>query len=207
MKRLVVALAAAAALAAPAFAALKEGVAAPDFSAKGMLGGKEFTFKLSDALKKGPVVVYFFPAAYTPWCTAETKMFADAADAYKEAGATLIGVTGVARMADGSMANASQSLKRLAEFSAEHCRDKFPIAAVDNATISKYEVLLPDETVKSYEMTLPGDTKISDRTSYVIGKDGKIALTYSAEKPDEHVAKTLAAVRGMQGAHAAHAHH
>ena len=109
-----------------------QGAVAPDFSAQGMLGGKEFTFKLSDALKKGPVVVYFFPAAYTPGCTAETKLFADNADAFKAAGATLIGVTGGARLADGTMANAKDNLARLAEFSAEHCRDKFPIAAVDD---------------------------------------------------------------------------
>src|ERR1700754_3530209 len=93
-------------LAAPAFAALEQGVAAPDFSAKGMLAGKEFTFKLSDELKKGPVVIYFFPAAYTPGCTAETKLFADHADEFKKAGATLIGVTGGARLADGTMAGA-----------------------------------------------------------------------------------------------------
>jgi peroxiredoxin len=189
MKRLVAALAAATLLAAPAFAALQQGVSAPDFSAKGMLAGKEFTFKLSDALKKGPVVVYFFPAAFTPGCTAETKLFADSADAFKEAGATLIGVTGGARMADGTMANAGENLKRLAEFSAEHCRDKFPIAAVDNATI------------KAFDVVLPAKADLSDRTSYVIGKDSKILMAYSTQKPDEHVTKTLEAVRALQHAH------
>ena len=77
--------AAAALIATPSFAALTQGATAPEFSAKGMEGGKEFTFKLSDALKKGPVVMYFFPAAFTPGCTAETKLFADAADQFKAA--------------------------------------------------------------------------------------------------------------------------
>ena len=125
MKRILaaVAVASAALLAAPAFAALDQGAAAPDFSAKGMVGGNEFTFKLSDSLKKGPVVIYFFPAAYTAGCTEETKRFADAADEFKANGATLIGLTAGARLADGTMAGASENLKRLEEFSAEHCRD------------------------------------------------------------------------------------
>jgi len=198
MKRLLASLAVAAATiggvavtAAPAFAALTQGVAAPDFSATGMLGGKEFTFKLSDALKKGPVVVYFFPAAFTPGCTAETKLFADAADQYKAAGATLIGVTGGAKLADGTMANAKDNLARLQEFSAEHCRDKFAIAAVST------------DTIKAYNVILPAKPDWSDRTSYVIGKDGKIALAFTDPKANDHVTKTLEAVKAL----GAHAHH
>jgi len=84
---------AAAAIAAPAFAALDKGTVAPEFSAKGMLGGNEFTFKLSDELKKGPVVMYFFPAAYTKGCTIETAAFAEKAEEFKAAGATLVGLT------------------------------------------------------------------------------------------------------------------
>jgi peroxiredoxin len=183
---------AAALTAGPAFAALTIGASAPEFSAKGMLGGKEFTFKLSDALKKGPVVVYFFPAAYTPGCTLETQLFADAADQFKAAGATLIGVTGGAKLADGSMASASENLTRLAEFSKEHCRDRFPIAAVSADTISKYNVVMPQRT------------ELSDRTSYVIGKDGKIILSHTTQKPDEHITKTLAAVKSLSGG--AHKH-
>jgi len=179
----------AAVLATPAFAALDLGATAPDFSAKGMLAGNEFTFKLSDALKKGPVVVYFFPAAYTPGCTAETKLFADNADAFKEAGATLIGVTGGARLADGTMANASENLKRLAEFSAEHCRDKFPIAAVST------------DTIKAYNVVLPQKPDWSDRTSYVIAPDGKIVMSFTTQKPDEHITKTLEAVKAWKAAH------
>src|SRR5262245_55163095 len=109
-KFLAVAAIATALIAAPSFAALTQGTAAPDFSAQGMEGGKEFTFKLSDALKKGPVVMYFFPAAFTPGCTAETKLFADAADQFKAAGATLVGVTAGAALADGKYANATENL-------------------------------------------------------------------------------------------------
>ena len=94
---------AAAAIAAPAFAALDKGTVAPEFSAKGMLGGNEFTFKLSDELKKGPVVMYFFPAAYTKGCTIETAAFAEKAEEFKAAGATLVGLTAGAAMADGGL--------------------------------------------------------------------------------------------------------
>jgi thioredoxin-dependent peroxiredoxin len=180
-----VAVTAAAVLAAPSFAALDKGASAPEFSAKGMLAGNEFTFKLSDALKKGPVVMYFFPAAYTPGCTAETKLFADHAEQFTQAGATLIGLTAGARMADGKMAGAAENMARLAEFSKEHCRDKFPIAAVDAATIEAYNVKLPQRP------------DWSDRTSYVIAKDGKIVLSYTDPKADDHVTKTLEAVKTL----------
>jgi peroxiredoxin len=201
MKRLIAAaaLAALAVTAAPSFAALEQGVTAPEFTATGMLGGNQFTFRLSEALAKGPVVIYFFPAAYTAGCTAETKAFADAADQFKAAGATLIGVTGGARLADGTMASASQNLARLAEFSAEHCRDKFPIAAVSTATIQAYNVVLPQRP------------DWSDRTSYVIAPDGKVLLAYTTQAPAEHITRTLAAVNEWRTAHpaaaAAHAGH
>lgn len=193
MKRLVVTAAMAALLSAPAFAALDQGVSAPDMKAQGMLAGKEFTFDLKDALKKGPVVVYFFPAAFTAGCTLETQLFANAADDFQAAGATLIGVTGGARLADGTMASASDNLARLAEFSAEHCRDKFPIAAVST------------DTIKAFDVVLPQREDWSDRTSYVIAQDGKIALSFTTQKPDEHVTKTLEAVKALKSAH--HAHH
>ena len=190
MKRIfaAVAVASAALFAAPAFAALDVGASAPEFSAKGMTGGNEFTFTLSEALKKGPVVIYFFPAAYTAGCTEETKRFADAADEFKASGATLIGLTAGARMADGTMASASENLKRLAEFSAEHCRDKFPIAAVDAKIIESYNVKLPQRP------------DWSDRTSYVITPDSKIALSFSAMAPGEHITKTLDAVKAWKAA-------
>jgi peroxiredoxin len=190
MKRLF-ALAAAAAIlyAAPAWAALPVGAAAPEFSTHGSLGGQQFDFDLDQALKKGPVVLYFFPAAYTPGCTIEAKEFADAADQFAAAGATLIGVTGGAKLADGTMASAAESAARLAEFTKEHCRDKFPVAAVSS------------DTIKAYDVSLPAKPDLSDRTSYVIAPDGKIILAYSDFKPDQHVAKTLDAVKTWKAAH------
>lgn len=177
MKRLLAAAAAAVftLAAAPAFAALKPGAAAPDFTAEGALGGEPFTFKLSEALAKGPVVVFFFPAAFTPGCTAEAKAFADAADEFKAAGATLIGLT-------------RGNVDRIAEFSKEHCRSKFPVAGVSEATM------------KAYDVVLPAKPDWTDRTSYVIAPDGKVTFVHSAMRHDEHVSQTLAAVKAWKAA-------
>jgi peroxiredoxin len=165
------ALSAGALSAAPAIASLAQNAAAPDFSAQGFLGGQPFSFHLADALKKGPVVVYFFPAAFTPGCTAETKLFADSAEQFAAEGATLIGVT-------------RGNIEKLARFSTEACRNKFPVAAISRQTMNAYK-----------ESMALGWT---NRTSYVIAQDGRIAMVYSAQKPTEHVARTLAAVRALR---------
>ena len=159
------------ALAAPAYAALKVGAPAPDFSAPAYLAGEPFTFKLADALKQGPVVVYFFPAAHTPGCNVEAHLFSEAIDQFKSAHATVIGVT-------------AGNTSELAAFSkeTEHCGGKFPVAA--------------DEGAKIALLTLkPG---WSDRTSYVIAPDGKIAHVYSAMSPNGHVKETLDAVKALK---------
>ncbi|MEO8811869.1 MAG: peroxiredoxin, partial [Caulobacteraceae bacterium] len=150
MKIALAALATAAVLAgAPAAnAALKVGATAPEFSAKAAQGGKQFTFDLADALKKGPVVLYFFPAAFTPGCTIEAHEFADATADYKKLGATVIGVT-------------AGNIDRLTEFSVSECRSKFPVAADPKAAIAK-----------RYDATLAVYPGHSDRTSYVIAPDG-----------------------------------
>lgn len=190
MKRFLAAAALAAALAMPAFAALPEGATAPDFTATAAVGGKASTFKLSDALKKGPVVVYFFPAAFTPGCTAETKLFADNAEKFAAAGATLIGVTGGAATdpKDGKQEyfNAVDHIDLLIKFSAEHCRDKFPIAAVTQ------------DTVKAFAVPSQRRPEWSDRTSYVIAPDGKIVLAFTDPAANDHVAKTLAALEAWK---------
>ena len=171
-------LAIAAVLAAtPALAALKVGAAAPDFSAQASQAGKQFPFKLSDALKKGPVVLYFFPAAFTSGCTIEAHEFADASADYAKLGATLIGVT-------------AGNIDRLTEFSVSECRSKFAVAADPKAKIAK-----------SYDSTIAIWPGHSDRTSYVIAPGGKVILSYSDLKPDEHVARTLAAVKAWRAAH------
>jgi peroxiredoxin len=173
MKNLVPAAAVLAALALPSFAsaALKVGDTAPSFTAKGSLGGKPFDFSLDAALKKGPVVLYFFPAAYTNGCTIEAHLFAEAADQYAKEGATLIGVT-------------AGNIDRIKDFSVTECRNKFPVVADPGADIAK-----------SYKSKMV--IGWSDRVSYVVGKDHKVDFVYSALTPDQHVSKTLAAVKTL----------
>ena len=165
--------------ASPAFAALKVGETAPQFSAPGYKGGKPLTFDLAAALKKGPVVLYFFPAAHTSGCNMEAHLFADAIDQFHAEGATVIGVT-------------AGNIDQLAVFSTEteHCSGKFPVASDPNAVIAK-----------SYQATLAMKPGWSDRTSYVIAPGGKILLAYSNLNPTDHVSQTLAAVKAWRAAH------
>ena len=166
---------AAVAFAAPSLAALKPGTKAPDFSAPAYLAGKPFTFKLSDALKKGPVVVYFFPAAHTPGCNLEARQFSEAVEKFKAQGASVIGVT-------------AGNVDELAAFSkeTEHCGGKFPVAADPGAAIAK-----------RYDATLTAKPEWSNRTSYVITPAGTIAHVYSDLKPNEHVKQMLDAVTAL----------
>ncbi len=159
-------------VATPAFAALKVGAPAPDFSAPATLGGKEFTFHLADALKKGPVVVYFYPAAFTSGCTIEAHDFAAAMPQYQALGASVIGVS-------------HDSIATLNKFSVSECQSKFPVAA-DSGKI-----------MKSYDTSMMLGM-VSDRTSYVVSQDGKIAFAYSDLDPDGHVSKTLKAVAALK---------
>lgn len=162
---------------APAIAALADGASAPDFTAQASLGGKEFTFSLADALKKGPVVLYFYPAAFTRGCTIEAHDFADAMDKFAALGATVIGVS-------------HDNIATLDKFSISDCRSKFPVAAD------------PDETViKEYDAVLAKNPAYANRTSYVIGPDGKILMSYTDLNPDKHVEFTMAAVKKWDDAH------
>jgi peroxiredoxin len=166
----------AAAFAAPALAALKTGAPAPDFSAPAYLAGEPFTFKLADALRKGPVVVYFFPAAHTPGCNLEARQFSQAIDQFKAQGASVIGVT-------------AGNIDELAAFSkeTEHCGGKFPVAADPGAAIAK-----------RYDAILAAKPEWSNRTSYVITPSGTIAHVYSDLKPGEHVKEMLEAVKALR---------
>lgn len=159
----------------PAFAAMKPGDTAPDFTAAATLGGQEFSFSLAAALKKGPVVLYFFPKAFTTGCTAEAHEFAEAAASFTAAGATLIGMS-------------SDNLDTLHKFSTQACSSKFPVAADPDLKV-----------IKAYDAALirVGSMGIADRISYVIGADGKIAYAYSDRNPDKHVENTLAAVKAL----------
>ncbi len=163
-------------LASPGFAALKVGAKAPDFTAPAYLAGEPFDFKLADALKKGPVVVYFFPAPHTSGCNVEAHLFSEAIDDFKAQGATVIGVT-------------AGKLDELADFSkeTEHCGGKFAVAADAGAKIAgNYDALLKLK---------PG---WSDRTSYVIASNGKIVHVYSELNPKDHVKETLDAVKALK---------
>lgn len=170
------ALVAAAALASStAQAALPVGAQAPDFTTRGAKAGKVFDLKLSDALKKGPVVLYFFPAAFTPGCTAEAHEFAEATDDFAKAGATVIGMS-------------ADPVDKLAKFSTEHCRDKFAVASAG------------PKIVAGYQVPLGAREGMTDRTTYVIGRTGRVAYAYSAMDYRDHVKNALAAVRSMQTA-------
>ncbi|KQZ05952.1 peroxiredoxin [Caulobacter sp. Root1455] len=175
MQRLLTGLALCGALlaASPALAALKVGDKAPDFTAPAALAGNDFSFTLSQALKKGPVVLYFFPAAYTSGCTAEAHEFAEATPEFEKLGATVIGVT-------------AGNVERIKDFSKEHCRDKFAVAAANPALIKTYDVVLPMK-----------DT-LSNRTSYVIAPSGKILLAYSDLNFQGHVTNTMDAVKAYK---------
>jgi peroxiredoxin len=176
--------AAALSFALPAAAALKPGQKAPDFTTRGALAGKIFTVKLSQQLKKGPVVLYFFPAAYTAGCNAEAKAFAEAVPEFRAAGATVIGMS-------------ADSVDRLVPFSNEHCAGKFPVASAGPKVIAGYDVLL--------DRKIPGpDGKprtVTNRTSFVIAPDGKILYAHSDLSPADHVKNTLASVRAYTSAH------
>jgi peroxiredoxin len=163
-------------VAVPALAALQVGATAPDFTAQASLGGKEFTFSLADTLKKGPVVLYFYPAAFTPGCTIEAHEFADATDDFKKLGATIIGVS-------------HDPIDKLDKFSVSECRSKFAVAADADQKIEK-----------AYDAVLPQKPDLANRTSFVIAPDGKIAYAYTNLDPDKHIENTMNAVKALQAA-------
>ena len=166
-------------VAMPAYSALNVGVTAPTFVTQASMGGKVFTYSLADALKKGLVVLYFYPAAFTPGCTIEAHDFADAIEKYQALGATVIGVS-------------HDDIEKLNRFSVSECRSKFPVAAD------------PDQSImKSYDAILERNPKYANRTSYVIVPSGEIIYTYTDLHPDKHVENTLEALRKWASEHKA----
>ncbi|MEP7242374.1 MAG: peroxiredoxin [Gammaproteobacteria bacterium] len=162
-----------------ALAALPNGSKAPDFTTQASLAGKPFTFSLADALKKGPVVLYFYPAAFTPGCTAEAHNFAEATDKFKAMGATVIGVS-------------YDNVDTLNKFSVSECRNKFAVASDADQKI-----------MKAYDAVLARKPELADRTSYVIAPGGEVIYSYTELNPDKHVENTLAAVQKWTEAHPA----
>lgn len=159
--------------AAPLSAALPVGARAPDFTTMGALGGKPFRLQLKEQLRHGPLVLYFYPKAFTEGCTLEAKAFSDAIPEFRKAGARVVGLS-----ADG--------LQTLQKFSVEACRGQFPVATASPELIKAYDVKLPTAA-------------LSNRTSYVIGRDGRVLFVHSDMSWKEHVAQTLAAVQAMKG--------
>lgn len=168
---------------APLAAALPVNAPAPNFTTDAAIAGKAMRFSLADALRRGPVVLYFFPKPFTSGCTVEAHQFSEASAEFAKAGATLIGLS--AGSLDGD--------KGLKQFSTLECRDKFAVGVATPAIIHDYDVKLKLAAIVG--------ATVSDRTSYVIAPDGRIILAYSAMDPAGHVDKTLAAVKAWQAAH------
>jgi peroxiredoxin len=150
--------------------ALGVGASAPDFTTQAAIGGNEFSFSLADALKKGPVVLYFYPKAFTKGCTVEAHNFSDATDKFKAMGATVIGMS-------------NDDIDTLKKFSVLECRNKFAVAADAGGKV-----------MKQYDAVMPGRTDVADRISYVIAPDGKVIYSFASMSPDGHVENTLTAV-------------
>jgi thioredoxin-dependent peroxiredoxin len=164
----------------PAQAALKPGDIAPDFTLPAAVGGKRFTFTLAEALKKGPVVVYFYPKSFTRGCTIEAHAFADHADDFAVAGASLIGVSG-------------DTIEAQREFSTKECRDRFPVAADPGlSAIAAYDA-------KSDKPGQSGET-FAARITYVVA-GGKIVFVLSDANPVKHVEETLDFLRKWRDEH------
>lgn len=178
--RTVIALMISACAAGTAFAALPDGTAAPDFTTEATLAGKPFQFSLAQALRKGPVVLYFYPAAFTPGCTVEAHEFAEATAKFTALGATVIGVS-------------HDPIEKLNRFSVLECRNKFAVAAD------------PDQHImRAYDAVLAAKPQYANRTSYVIAPTGTILYSYTAMKPDKHVENTLAVVEKYRAEHPRH---
>lgn len=190
MNRVLLAALLSSAVSLPVSAALPQGAAAPDFTTQASLAGKEFTFALKDALKKGPVVVYFYPAAYTGGCNIQAHTFAENIDKFSAAGATVIGV----------------SLDRIAtlnEFSAdpEYCAGKLPVASDPEGRIAKSYDLTVKEARPGMKNTrgVEIDHGFAERTTFIVTPDGKVAATVGGVSPRENVEKTLELVQQLAG--------
>ncbi|WP_300973335.1 peroxiredoxin [Sphingomonas sp. LHG3406-1] len=172
MRRLIAAALLAALAASPLGASLPVGTRAPDFTTTGALNGKPFRLHLKEQLRHGPLVLYFYPKAFTEGCTLEAKAFSDAMPDFRKAGARVVGMS-------------ADDLPTLQKFSVEACRGKFPVATASKDVISAYDVSIPA-------------TPLSKRTSYVIAPDGRVVFVHSEMSWKEHVARTLAAVRALK---------
>ena len=159
--------------ASPTAAALPTGAKAPNFTTQGAIAGKPFRLNLAEQLKHGPVVLYFYPKAFTKGCTLEAHAFSEAAKDFKKAGARVIGMS-------------ADDLPTLEKFSVEGCRNAFAVATAT------------PEVIKAYDVALKQKPEMTDRTSYVIDRSGKIVFVHSDLDWSQHVSKTLASVKGLK---------
>lgn len=162
--------------AAPALATLAVGAKAPDFHTRGAMAGKVIDVDLAKLRRKGPVVLYFFPAAFTPGCNAEARAFAEKIDAFTAAGATVVGMS-------------ADNVADLQKFSSSECAGRFAVASAGPKVIAGYDVALGRQ-MKGRDIT--------SRTSYVIARDGTVAMVHSDMSPADHINRTLAAVQAMR---------
>lgn len=176
MRKLLIGLAAGLGLTGAANASLPVGSRAPAFSTTGALAGKAFKFDLAAALKRGPVVLYFYPKAFTKGCTLEARAFSESMDAFRKAGAQVVGLS-------------ADDLPTLKRFSVEECRNAFPVAIASKKLIRDYQVAMP---------VVGKLTAMSNRTTYVIDRRGRIVLAHSDMDYSEHVKKALAAVQSLK---------
>lgn len=173
MRKLLFGLIAASVALSPATAALKVGDKAPDFTTTGAIGGKPFRIHLADQLKKGPVVLYFFPKAFTSGCTAEAHAFSAQIGEFKKAGAQVIGMS-------------ADNLPTLEQFSVKECRSAFPVATAT------------PQTQKAYDVAWAAHPGFTTRTSYVIDRSGRIAMVHDDPDFSQHVTRALAAVKSLK---------
>ena len=188
MKRLLLTCLVTTAIAGPAFAALKQGDAAPAFSAQASQAGKEFTFSLQEALKKGPVVVYFYPSAYTQGCNVQARTFSVNEEKFSAAGASIVGVS-------------LDSIQRLNEFSAdpEFCAGKFPVASDADGKIAKsFDLNVRQATGVKDTRGAEVEHGFAERTTFVVTPDGKVSATIGGMTPTENVMKALEAVQQIK---------
>lgn len=160
-------------IATPATAALPLGAKAPEIATTGAVGGKTFHLDLQRELKKGPVVLYFFPKAFTQGCTLEAHAFSEAAAKFHKAGAEVIGMS-------------ADAVPILKQFSVKECRSAFPVATAT------------PETIRAYDVAFDKAPGLTNRTSYVIDRGGRIVMVHSDLDWSQHVAKTLAAVQALK---------
>lgn len=160
-------------VAAPAAAVLPVGAKAPDFTTVGAVAGREFTLNLRAQLKRGPVVLYFFPKAFTENCTLEARAFSEAMKEFHKAGAEVIGMS-------------NDDLATLKKFSAKECRNAFPVASAAGGA------------AKAFDVAWAEHPKLTRRTSYVIDRDGRVAMVHDDLDWSQHVARSLAAVRSLK---------